>query len=155
MSASIDLSLKLDDGPSLVVISLRGNVTVNLPAVVGVFCGFLQFPICFRKQLLGLSRVTSKVVVIVTSRGIDLFVGLDNVMLRLREISMPVGINVLTGRLGNRYACTHEHTSQCTAQHHVFRLHGNYSFLDKREPSEFRGAAHLVSSHYHIFFEES
>jgi hypothetical protein len=128
---------------------------VNLPAVLGVFCGLLQFPICFRKQLLGLSGVTSKVVVIVTSRGFDLFVGLDNVMLRFREISMSVGINVLTGLLGNHYACTHEHSSQCTAQHHVFRLHGNYSFLDKSEPSEFREAANLVSSYYHVFFEES
>jgi hypothetical protein len=100
------------------------NVPFSLPAVVGVFCGFLQFPICIRKQLLGLFRVTSKVIIVGTLRVINFLVGLENVMLRLRQISMPVGINVLPGRLGNRYACTHEHTSQCTAQHYVFRLHG-------------------------------
>jgi hypothetical protein len=57
---------------------------------------------------------------------LNFLVGLDNMMLRVREISILVGINVLTGRLGNRYSCTHQRSSQCAAQHEVFRsLAGN------------------------------
>jgi hypothetical protein len=102
----------------------------------GVFCSCLQFPICIRKQLLGFFRVTSQVIFVLTFRFPNFLVGLNNMMLSLREISI-MGINVLTGRLCNRYASRHEHSSQRTAQHYIFRLHDDYSFLEKSEPGEF------------------
>jgi hypothetical protein len=116
------------------------NAIFSLLAVFGDFRGGLQFPICICKQLLGFFRVATQLIFVLAFRFRNTLVGLDNVMLSRREISKPVGINILTGRLGNRYARTHQRSSQCTAQHYVFRFHDNDSSVEISEPCEFREA---------------
>lgn len=97
-----------------------------LLAVIGKLCGRFEFAIGGVDQILRFLRMTAELVFVLFLSFVDLSVGLLEMMLRVREIRMPVTVNVDDGALGEREPAENQGSSKQEAQHKIAALHGDF-----------------------------
>jgi|SRR5580658_1070600 hypothetical protein len=96
-----------------------------LLTVISKLCGDFEFTIGGVDQILCFLRMTSELIFVFFLSFVDLSVGLLEMMLRVREIRMPVTVNVYDGALGECEPAEKQGSSKQEAQHKIAALHGD------------------------------
>jgi hypothetical protein len=128
--------------------------------MISEFGGFFDFAIRSVQELFCFLGVAAQAIAILPLSLVEFLIGLLDVMLRFREIRMPMRVNIDDRALRQGKPAAHQGACQYAAQCEILPLHGfisslrsNYEMWCLRRRQ--RPSGKIISEHVELWFEKT